>query len=296
MTLKKLEYFLAIAETGNMTVAAKNLNISQPPLSLQIKALEEELDVQLFDRRMKTLALTKAGELLQKRAKQIINLVDFTIYDLQNMNFNTTITLRIGTISSSCKRILPGKIMKFKENYPHVDFQIFEDYTDIVLEQLEKGSIDLGIVREPFNAEGYHFIPVYDAALGNEQNDYFVAIAQEKFYANISRHCLSLIELKDKPLIIPRCYRNLVVEACLQKGFTPHITCESNRITSSINWAATGIGIALSPYTASIAFTSPDMLVKPVVNPRLTSNTYIIWQKKHPLSLEASHFIRLFEK
>ena len=97
MTLKQLEYFLAIAEAGHITAAAKNLNISQPPLSLQLKALEDEFGVQLFERDKRNLTITREGLILQERAREIIRLVNETVRDLQNMGAEAKGTIHIGT-------------------------------------------------------------------------------------------------------------------------------------------------------------------------------------------------------
>lgn len=104
MTLKQLEYFLAIAEAGHITAAAKNLNISQPPLSLQLKALEDEFGVQLFERDKRNLTITHEGLILQERAREIIRLVNETVRDLQNMGAEAKGTIHIGTIVSVCQQ------------------------------------------------------------------------------------------------------------------------------------------------------------------------------------------------
>jgi len=296
MTLKQLEYFLAIADTGNMTQAAKNLNISQPPLSLQLKALEDELGIVLFERDKKSLIITKKGKLLQERTRQILSMVNDTVYDLQTMDFEFRVIIRIGTISSVCNRLLPDRIREFSKIFPHVEFQIFEGSTTSILEQMANNTVDIGLVREPFNTAVYNYIPIVDKALGDSQYDDFCTIAKPEFYDNASAISISLIELKGKPLIVHRRYNDMLVNACRQKGFAPHIICQNNDIASSLSWAFAGIGIAIAPYTSVIVNPHPDMMIKPIIQPRLSSRSYVVWDKEHKLSHEIRSFIKLFEE
>lgn len=296
MTLKQLEYFLAIAETGNMTQAAKNLNISQPPLSLQLKALEDELNSELFIRNKKSLVITKKGRLLQERTQEILNLVNHTIYDLQTMDFTSRSQIRLGTISSVCSRLLPHKIREFNLKVPHVDFQIFEGSTTSILAQIASKYIDIGVIREPFNTAQYHFIAIADKALGGDQIDAFCAVAKPEFFDNPSATAIALTELKNKPLIMHRRFNDMITNACRQKGYAPRVVCQNNEITSSLSWAAAGIGIAICPYTSFLVSPNPDVLCKTIVDPRISSRSFIVWDKNRELSPEIKSFVNLFAK
>ena len=149
MTLKQLEYFLAIAENGSITKAANSLRISQPPLSLQLKGLEEELGCQLFIRDKKNMIITPKGILLRERAREIMDKVNETLLLMQSANEEERYTIHLGTISSICNRVLPDKVLKLKERYPHVEFVLHEGSTTSILDMLADGTVDFGIVREP---------------------------------------------------------------------------------------------------------------------------------------------------
>lgn len=101
MDLRQLTYFLAIAEEGQITAAARRLNMAQPPLSQQMKALEEELGVELFLREPRSVTLTDAGEILYRRARQLITLADSTRREIGDFKSGLRGTLSIGTVSSS---------------------------------------------------------------------------------------------------------------------------------------------------------------------------------------------------
>ncbi len=294
MTLKQLEYFMAIVETGNMTQAAKNLNISQPPLSLQLKALEDEFGVRLFDREKKSLVITPKGKLLYEKARQIVSLVNDTVSELQ-LDVDLWVTIRLGTISSVCSRLLPKLILEFRQSDPHVDFQIFEGSTTQILNQLDAGEIDLGIVREPFNTTLYHYLPVVDKALKDRQQDYFVAIGEEKFFEHCPGDDIPLAALKGQPLILHRRYMEILTNACRQQGFAPTVICQNNDFFSSLSWAAAGIGIAVLPYTSAISSNDPDMQIKVISKPKISSRAYVVWKKEGQLSPEAVRFTNMLE-
>ena len=294
MTLKQLEYFLAIAEAGHITAAAKNLNISQPPLSLQLKALEDELGVQLFERDKRNLTITHEGLILKERAMEILDLVNQTVRDLQNMGTDAQGTIRIGTIASACNYLLPSQIVRFRTEHPNVDFQVFEGNSLTVTEMMENGEVDLGIIREPFNTNTYNSVLLKDSNLGGEDADAFVAVAQPSFFGGIEADTIALSELKNKPLIIHRRYKDMITNYCRQKGFSPNIICQNGELASSLSWAEAGIGIALVANSATVQTYSDRVQIKTITNPTIASQAYIVWDKSHNISNLAKQFIELF--
>lgn len=294
MTLKQLEYFLAIAEAGHITAAAKNLNISQPPLSLQLKALEDELGVQLFERDKRNLTITHEGLILKERATEILAMVNQTVRDLQNLGTDAQGTIRIGTISSASSSLLPSQIIRFRKEHPHVDFQVSEGNSVKITSMLESGEVDLGIIREPFNTNTFNSVLLRDSNLGGEEADGFVAIGHASFFENVEGNQISLAELKNRPLIIHSRYKDLIVNNCRQKGFSPNIVCQNTELASSLSWAEAGIGIALVANSATVQEHADTLTIKKVVNPTIASQAYIVWDKNHNISNLAKQFIELF--
>jgi len=295
MTLKQLEYFLAIADAGHITAAAKNLNISQPPLSLQLKALEDEFGVQLFERDKRNLTITHEGLILQEKARQILDLVNETVHDLQNMGAEAHGTIHIGTIPSVGNSLLPERIMVFNRNHPHVDFQIFEGNSNHIMELLDNNSVDVGIIREPFNTSIYHSIFVKEDLNSDEDSDYFAAIALPSFFEGIDKDTISLAELKGKPLIIHRRYNDLLVNTCRQCGFSPNIICQNSEISSSISWAEAGIGVAIASYSASLQYMNDKVIIKKIVNPSINTKSFLVWRKDMHIANIVKQFTEMFE-
>ena len=113
MDLKQLTYFATIVEEGNITSAAKKLHIAQPPLSHQLKQLEEELQVRLLDRGARKVTLTDAGRILYKRANHILELADTAKKEVSDIQNKQNSTLSLGTISSSGTALLNERMTKF---------------------------------------------------------------------------------------------------------------------------------------------------------------------------------------
>jgi len=296
MTLKQLEYFLAIAENGSITKAANTLRISQPPLSLQLKGLEDELGCQLFIRDKKNMIITPKGMLLREKAREIMNKVDETILLMQAAEEENHVTIHIGTISSICNRVLPDKILTLKSRFPNLDFVLHEGSTTSILEMLSNGEVEFGIVREPFNLSAYSSKIIKDSALGEEAEDYFVALAKAEFFPDPTSQMVSLTSLRDKPIIIHRRYNDLFATACRQRGFVPKIICQNENIASSLSWASSGIGIAVAPFTCAIQNLDPSLISKRIDSPTIASKAHLVWNKHATLTEEMKALIQLFNE
>ncbi len=297
MTLKQLEYFLEIARLGSVTRAAQSLNISQPPLSLQLKALETELGTPLFQRDKRRLEITPEGLLLQERAQAILALLEETSNDIQSMSTEKQVTLRIGTIGSINNRLLPEVISRFSRDYPYVSFRVIEGRTDSILAHLSEGNADFGFVREPFNVSSFRSVPIRHPDLGSDQNDYFVAIAQPHFYDGYydapNSSVISLSELQGKPLVIHRRFREMLLGACRKQGFSPHIICENGEIQSSLSWARAGIGIAIAPFTSAVLSTDPNLVIRKLDSLPFSPRVCLVWNQSRRLSPEALAFVNM---
>lgn len=148
MDLKKLAYFVTIVEEGQITRAAQRLHIAQPPLSLQIKSLEEELGVTLIERENKKFEITPAGWTLYKRAKEVLHSIDGMVAEIHDQEQGMRGTLSIGTVMS-CVPYLPSVIKQFQQTYPRVTFRLWEDDSYRVEELLQQKRIELWLVRLP---------------------------------------------------------------------------------------------------------------------------------------------------
>ena len=143
----KLKVFCAVAETGSFSKASKMVNLTQPAVSLQIQALEESYETALFERSGKNITLTAAGKLLYQYAKDILNLYTTVEKEINNLTGLSKGSLQVGASSTIGNYLLPTVIIAFKKKYPKIDVSLFVSNTKGIIELLNTGRIDIGLVE-----------------------------------------------------------------------------------------------------------------------------------------------------
>lgn len=164
MELRVLKYFITVAQEQSFSKAAKVLNVSQPALSKQIKDLEDEYQITLFNRTTRTVSLTEEGRLFKEQAIEILNLVDRSEDYLRNNKKYISGNIHIGCSESICNRVIMKAIAKTQKQYPHIKFHLYSGNAQYVEEKIDQSIFDLGIVVEPANFSKYDYLklPGYD--------------------------------------------------------------------------------------------------------------------------------------
>lgn len=286
MDIRDIKYFCAVAEEGNITNAARKLHIAQPPLSRQVKQLEDELGTQLFSRGSRRIQLTEAGRLLYERATHILQIVNNTVQDITDLTSCLTGTLAIGTVTTSGVILLPKWIKKFNADYPGITYQLFEGDSYQILELLDVGVIEIGFIRGDFDQETYNFISLPSEPL-------VIAMNQNGYICGDSPTHVRWDELVDIPLILQRRYIKLFQEHCGQAGFTPQVICTSNELIQDLMWVKSGMGVAPMPQSAANILVDCSLVYKVITEPTIMSRTAMIWEKKRHMSAVAQHFLGL---
>ncbi len=155
MDLRLLEYFLAVAKTGNITKAAEQLHVTQPTISRQLMELEETMGAPLMIRGKRQITLTDAGVLFQQRAQEIMDLMDKTSRDIADQNDLVGGTVSIGCVESCVSRMLPEVLKDFSALHPKVSYELYSADGDDIREKLDRGELDFGILVEPVEAAKY---------------------------------------------------------------------------------------------------------------------------------------------
>lgn len=288
MDIRKLQYFLAVAEEGQITKAAKRLHMAQPPLSQQIKILENELGVQLIERNGgRKITLTDAGQALRTRAEQILELVDQTVIEMKDFARKLPETLSIGISATWDATFLPDRIRDFRGRHPEIRLQIQGNDSNIE-ELLTQGIIEIAIVHLPADLGNCTAIYLPDEP--------FVAAFSPDQSHDIKTNYVRLAELANMPLIIHRKHKPLL-EYFEQTGLEPKIRCRHSDIRSMLAWAGTGMGIAIVPKSAASLIPSDTLIIKEIIEPVLrTMPTAVIWVRDRHLSASARHFIDMLTK
>ena len=287
MDLKQLRYFMTIAEEGQITSAARRLHIAQPPLSQALKALEQELGVQLFERIPTGIRITEAGSLLLQKGYEITSLIDSVVEDLQSYKGGDQGILKIGTVSSAGSVLIDDNFLAFREHYPNVKFNLYEGNSYQIMEYLEKGVIEIGIVRTPFDNENYGKIccaPVPMVAAGN-QNAFPFSPAQK----------VTMEQLSHVPILINRRYYRLFQSIGARENLDFHYYCLNNDARTSLYWAAAGLGIGIVPQETVLTQSSLELIYTEIDCPELQTQLCAIWRKNKPLTRIASNFLSYFD-
>lgn len=286
MEIRHLQYYITVVEERSILQAAKKLNISQPPLSVAMKQLENELEVVLFYRGSRTIELTDAGALFYQRAKDLLSHLESTKREIQSYAQGISGTLRLGAVSSSAASLLHHRLLDFASLYPNIRYEIKEGNTFEQLEHLNSGLIDLAIVRTPF----------YDASVQQLalDEDELVAIMKKEF-DTFHDDKINLIQLKGKPLIYYRRFESLLKEECEKAGFTLNAYCINDDARTSLQWAKAGLGIAVVPFSTIELIDDKEMIIKPINNERLITKTCLIYPKDRELTLCAKKFIAFIQ-
>lgn len=244
MELRHLRYFVAVADTLNFGRAARRLAISQPPLSRQIRALEDELGTPLFARTRRSVALTAAGTALLPEARRLLREAEALKEGARHLASGEAGSVALGFISVAAYNILPALVPRFRKRHPGLKVVLQEGLTDVLLAALAQGEIDAGMVLPPVGDPRFAYRPLLRERL-------LVALparARDRY----ARGPLPLASLAAEPFILfPRKagagLYDLVVGCCQRAGFTPRIDQEAIQMQTIVSLVAAGMGIALVP-------------------------------------------------
>jgi DNA-binding transcriptional LysR family regulator len=281
MELRQLRYFLAIAQEKQITAAAKKLNISQPPLSFQLRLLEEELGVRLVERGPRSIRLTEAGELLRRRAEQLLELADASQREVSDCGSEVRGSLSLGTISSSGSVVVGAAMQRFRREYPHVSFEVHEGNTFEMIDMLDKGITQVALVRTPFKTEGL------EARYAPEEPMMTVATAEN----DPGGDKVSLAALDSKPLVYYRRFDSLLTDIFEKNGLRLTAKCRNDDARTTLLWARAGFGIGIVPRSALAIFGDSGLVWREIDCDELRTRLAAIWLRGRYLSAPARSFI-----
>lgn len=279
MELRQLEYFRTIVDAGSISGAARMLHMTQPPLSYQMKMLEEELQVSLFLRGTKKITLTEAGKTLYEQAENLLRLADLTKQEV--IKSGQAATLHIGMTPSTVS-MMSDFLVAFVEKYPLIHFDIHEGSTFTLKDQLENQMIDLTTLRTPIALNGCETWPLAKENL--------LAMAVPDYPVLSGQTSIHLKELSKQPLILSHRYQKYMFSAFEHAGLICdiYIACEDAR--TAMTMAEKGLGIAILP--ASMLPLSNKLHSYDICDADLTTEILLAWRKGR-LPIEVQDFLAL---
>ncbi|MCA7960777.1 LysR family transcriptional regulator [Burkholderia multivorans] len=245
MELRHLRYFLAVAATSNFTKAAETLGIGQPPLSQQIKALENELGVELFRRTARGAELTTAGEVFRDEARRVLDDAERASRAARRAARGEIGHLRVGfTGTAAFNSKVSDLLRRFREAFPQAELTLLEATSGVLFAELEARRLDVALVRPR-----QRIAPVLRIAEWDEE-PMFVALPVAHRLAR--RRQIALTELADESFVqVPREAGSTlfddIVAACNAAGFQPRMAQPAPQMASAVTLVAAGLGVSLVP-------------------------------------------------
>ncbi|MCR8842320.1 LysR substrate-binding domain-containing protein [Paenibacillus sp. SC116] len=285
MELRQLEYFMALCKELNFTRAAEKLGIAQPSLSQQIRLLEHEIGMPLFDRIGKRTVITEAGKTLLHHSYNVFHELSqarAAISELQGLKRGT---LKIGALLTVVNYLLPPTVIGFHSSYPNVELSVLGMRTGDIFEAILQNELDLGIVFLPMEHDDLETIPLYkeNLALAAPINH---PIAQQPFVT------LDILQ-ETTSVLLPDTYflRQLINEQCRSLDCTPKQVIEMTTMESIINMVSQGVGVTILPKGYLEYINNPHIRTIPLQDPMLTTEVGLVYRKNKYLCAASRVFM-----
>ena len=289
MDIRVLRYFLAVAREQSFSTAAERLFLSQPTLSRQLKELEDELGKTLLVRSNKGVTLTEEGMILRKRAEEIVELMDKTEQEVRQSNDSVSGTVYIGAGETYAIKLIADTAHHLKVDYPDIHYSFFSGNGTDVLEKLERGLLDFGLVFGNIDRTKYEAIeiPLHDT--------WGVLMRRDEPLAE--KKAVTIADLSKLNLIIPRQFDHLTMisELIAEQAPDAHIVAEYNLIYNASVMVSEGIGSAIA-LDKLINVSGDSKLCFRPFEPPMEAICYFIWKRYPVFTKTASVFLEQFKK
>jgi DNA-binding transcriptional LysR family regulator len=276
MELRQLEYFVAVAEEANFTRAAERVHISQSGISAQVRQLERELGVNLFDRSGRSVQLTEVGAAVLPYACSALDAVEGARLAVDQLTGFVRGQVTVGMVSGCALPVLAELLAGFHGRYPNLSIELVEAGSDQLVEGVLDGHLDLALVGSAGRATlGIESVVVVDEAL-------VAAVSGDHPLA--ARRTVAIDGLRDQPLIcLPRGtgVRAALDVACAAAGFEPRIVFEASALPMVVQLARLGLGMAIVPTSIAEA-QDPGLHILRIGRPQIRSRLELAWHSEAP--------------
>lgn len=285
MELRQLEYFIAVCEELHFSKAAEKLGISQPNLSLQIKALEEEIGAPLFDRLGKRISLTTAGHILQKHSRNLLADLQNAYDELAELRHHQGGRLAVGVLPSELDYRLTPLFIDFHRRFPKVGLRIHASVE--LVKMVLDATLDIAVSLMPIPDDRLTVLPLTEETYG-------LVVSERHELAG--RDSVALDELKGLPIVIyPRGFwgRELVEDACRRQGFELNAIVETTSNPSLFRFVAEGVGASVQTADLVESVGDPALRFIPIRDDPPTRRMAIFHRSDKYLGHVANSFIRI---
>lgn len=287
MDIRVLRYFLAVAREQSYSAAAERLYLSQPTLSRQLKELEEELGKPLLIRSNKGVTLTEDGMILRKRAEEIVELLDKAEQEVRQSDSHISGKVYIGAGETYAVRLIADTAKRMQAEYPDVTYSIYSaDATD-VMERLERGIIDFGIIFQSYDAAKYEGIEM-------PLRDRF-GLLMRRDHPLAEKERIELDDLAELPLIVPkqRNHRELMLHRFGLDGSRIRTVAEYNLVYNGSVMAREGLGCCLCLDRLINVSGDSELCFRPL-HPAVQVGCHFVWKRYTVFTKAAALFLERF--
>ena len=259
MELRHLRSFLAVAEHLHFRRAAETIHLSQPALSVQIRALEEEIGLQLFVRNRRRTLLTPAGQVFLEEAREMVARSEQALARARRAALGQVGTLRIGFVSTAAALLIPPLVMRFRELYPDVELDLRNVLTADQVLQLSDGRLDAGLLLLPIAAQEQ----IETTVLHREP---FILLLPASHSLARKRH-VRLEQLRSANFVMyarkkAPAFHDRILGILNGAGFSPHVVQEASEMQTLVSLVAAGVGIAVAPFSIQLLHHLPGVVVR----------------------------------
>ena len=279
MNIRAVQYLVTLAEVRHFSRAAERCHVSQPTLSTQIRKLEEELGVQLVERNPRQVMLTAVGEEVVERARTILAEVDAMRAIARRSRDPHSGTVRIGIFPTLAPYLLPHVVPRIRQEFPRLTLRLFEEKTEQVLEMLDQGRLDAGLLALPISHEGLHVRELFEEPF---------LLALPEHHPLCDRQQIQLSDLENQELMLledGHCLREQALEVCQLTGAHEQLDFHATSMETLRQMVAANTGITLMPALAvkpPVAHTD-NLVTRPFAKPGPSRKIAMVWRKSTAL-------------
>jgi LysR family hydrogen peroxide-inducible transcriptional activator len=275
LKLKDLRYLVALADTRHFGRAAERSFVSQPTLSAQLKKLEEYLGVQLIERAPKRVALTAAGEEIVERARRIVEAGEEIVELAKGHRDPLAGRLRLALLPTIGPYLLPNVAAKLRKHLPRLELMLYEYQTDVMLEKLHSGEIDVGILALPVPLDGLTTCELYKEPF---------TVALPTHHRLSGRSSIRVDDLRNETLLLledGHCLRDQALDICASTDVHEKQDFRATSLETLRQMVASGVGITLLPELAGRGAygAARGVVIKPFAKPVPTRTIGAVWRK-----------------
>jgi LysR family hydrogen peroxide-inducible transcriptional activator len=279
MNLRALQYFVKLAELKHFSNAAEACFVSQPTLSTQIRKLEEELGVSLVERAPRKIMLTPIGEDIAHRARHVLRDIEHIKDAARRSKDPATGTLRLGIFPTLAPYLLPHVIPVLRQKFPELRMQLAEEKTEIILNMLDQGRLDAGLLALPVDQQGMEVEVLFDEP--------FVT-AMPASHPLSDKRTIDLKDLEGEELLLledGHCLRQHALEVCALAGAHERVDFHATSMETLRQMVAANAGVTLMPVLSVKPPIPPteNIALRPFEAPAPSRTIALVWRSSSPL-------------